>query len=596
MQRKETPVKKAGRLVSLCMKPYKWKFIFPIMFTFIGSVLGNFNPFIIGLAITELGENIKEIAQNVPGAQINYRYILIISIVLAVSSVFRQALTYLASYIAAEGVQCSFRDLRSRISHKMNTLPVAYFDSRQHGNILSTITNDVDAVTNAVQQSLLPMVYSLTSVLTTFIMMIYISPRLGIACLVLIPAIFLTSRAIMKRSQQYFSKMQNSLADMNGFVQEHYNAFTVVKLYNDENNAVNQFREITSRLNKAGMKANFASSLLSPLMELLISSVYILMTFLTGYAVLFSGMSLGNMQAFVQYIWIVYDPMGQIMQLAPAAQSAMASMERIVNFLEEEEERAETGKAAVLNPADYAGAVRFKHVQFSYTKEVPLIQDFTLEAKPGQKIAIVGATGAGKSTIINLLMRFYDIDAGDICIDGESIYHMNRNAERTLFGMVLQDAWLYHATIKENIRFGRLDATDEEVIQAAKRANVHHFIQTMPGGYNMMIHEDGSNISLGQKQLLTIARAILAEPRILILDEATSSVDTRLEMLIQVAMKSAMHNRTSFVIAHRLSTIKDADLILVMESGNVAEQGTHAELLARKGIYQRLYNSQFEEA
>ena len=592
---KQKTFKKAGQLISMCIKPYKSQFIWPIVFTSIGSILGGLSPFMIGLVITELGKNVQDMAKGVAGAGVNFKYILFVVILLSVCAIVRQGLTYLASFMLAGGIQNSIKDLRTRISQKMNTLPVSFFDSHQHGTILNTITNDVDAVTGAAQQSLLTMVYSITSIIITFVMMIYISVPLGIVSLLIVPAAFCISKFIMKKSQDGFLEMQNTQAELNGYIQERYTGFTIIKLFNHEEATIDQFKKVNERMNRSGFKANFTSSLLSPLMELLINLTYVVMILLTGYAVLFSGMTLGNMQAFVQYIWIIYDPMSQITQLSPAVQSAAASMERIVNFLEEIEEDQETDKLATLSLEQYCGEVTFHNVQFSYTKKKPLIEKFTLHAKAGQKIAIVGATGAGKTTIINLLMRFYDIDAGDIAIDGNSIYSMNRNTVRSLFGMVLQDAWLYHATIADNIRYGKLDATDEEVVQAAKDANVHHFIKTMPGGYNMMINEEGSNVSLGQKQLLTIARALLANPRILILDEATSSVDTRLEMLIQVAMKTAMEGRTSFVIAHRLSTIKDADLILVMEAGNIVEQGTHSQLLAQNGVYKNLYNSQFAE-
>lgn len=584
---------KAGRLIQLCVDSYKLQFILPIIFTVIGSILGALNPIIIGLAITELSSNVKEIAKGTPGAQINYQYILWVAFILFASALVRQGITYLASYLLAGGVQNSFKDLRTRINQKMNRLPVSYFDRNKQGTILNTVTNDVDAVSNAVQQSFLPMVYSVTSIVGTFIMMLYLSVPLGLLSMLLIPTAFIVSRYLMKKSQKHFSGMQNTLAELNGYIQERYTGFSVIKLYNAEEDTVKQFIEINHRLNKEGFKGSFVSSLLSPCMEFLVNFTYVIMVLLTGHAVLFSGMALGNMQAFVQYIWLIYEPMGQITQLSPAVQSAVASMERIVNFLEEPEENQEKVKWTELDTEKYQGQVEFCNVKFAYQKNKPLIKDFSLTAKPGQKIAIVGSTGAGKTTIINLLMRFYDINAGDIRIDGESIYDMSRSASRSLFGMVLQDAWLYHATIADNIRFGKLDATDEEVIQAAKDANVHHFIKTMPGGYQMMINEEASNVSLGQKQLLTIARALLANPRILILDEATSSVDTRLEMLIQVAMKRAMEGRTSFVIAHRLSTIKDADLILVMDQGDIVEQGTHQELLALKGTYEKLYNSQF---
>lgn len=591
---KSLSFKKAGKLISFVMKPYKVQMILPIVLTIFGSILGNLNPFIIGMGITELGKNVQDIASGVADAGINYKYILFIVILLGASALIRQSVTYLASFVLADGVQNSFKDLRTAIAQKINNLPVSYFDRNQLGTTLNTVTNDVDAVSNAVQQSLLAFIYSITSIMTTFVMMLVISVPLGLVSMLLLPAVFFLTRFITGRSQGQFSKMQNTLAQLNGYIQERYTGFSVIKLNSNERETIEKFQAINNEMNRTAFRANFTSSLISPLMELLVNSVYVVMIALTGYAVLFSGMTLGNMQAFVQYIWIIYEPMSQITQLFPALQSALASIERIVTFLEEPEEVNDKDKLQALELQKYDGHVQIEHVQFSYTKKKPLIKNFSLEAKPGQKIAIVGATGAGKTTIINLLMRFYDVDSGDIIIDGESIWDMSRSASRPLFGMVLQDAWLFHGTILENIRFGKLDATDEEVIQAAKDANVHHIIETMPEGYNMVINEEADNISLGQKQLLTIARALLAKPRILILDEATSNVDTRLEMLIQVAMKRAMEGRTSFVIAHRLSTIKDADLILVMENGDIVEKGTHGELLSRKGVYERLYNSQFE--
>lgn len=586
-------LKKVWRLISLCMKPHRKKIILPVIFTLIGSIMGSLNPFIIGLAITELGRSVKDIQNNVPGAGIDYNYILFIVLLLAGSALVRQGITYMASFILAGGLQNSFKDLRTGINRKMNTLPVSYFDRHQYGTVLNVVTNDVDTISNAMQQSLLAIVYSIISIITTFSMLLYISIPLGLVSMVMLPTAFFISRAVTRRSQTQFARMQNTLAEVNGYIQEQYAGFSVIKLYNHEQETVDRFKEINGRMNQAGFKANFTSSLLSPLMELLVNITYVVMMLLSGWAVIFSGMTLGNMQAVVQYIWQIYEPMGQLTQLLPAVQSALASAERIVDFMEQPEESDESHKPAEIDTKAFGGEVIFDHVSFSYTKSKPLINDFSLQAKPGQKIAIVGATGAGKTTIINLLMRFYDVNGGDIRIDGDSIYDMRRGNERKLFGMVLQDAWLYHATIRDNIRFSRLNATDEEIIKAAKDANVHHFIKTMPGGYDMIINEEGTNVSLGQKQLLTIARALLADPCILILDEATSSVDTRLEMLIQLAMKHAMEGRTSFVIAHRLSTIKDADLILVMENGDIAEQGTHEELIQRKGIYERLYNSQF---
>lgn len=588
-------IRSAGKLLKISMSPYKTKFFIALFLQFFGAVLGTLNPFIIGFATTELGKNVTDMAQGKPGAGVNFPYIAFIVAVLGISAVVRQCATYAASFLTSGCVQDSFRDLRSKISNKINKIPVSYYDHNQLGYILSCLTNDVDAVSNAMQQSLMPLVYAVTNLIMTFIMMMVISVPLGLVCLILLPLSFIISKFIMKKSQGQFRKMQNTLAELNGYIQERYTGFTVIKLYNNEEDTISKFEEINDRMNKAGFKSGFMSSLISPSIELLINILYAVMVLITGYSVLSGNMTLGNMQAFVMYIWLIFEPMNQITQLATPIQSAMASMERIINFIEEDEEPEENNKPELLDLSNFKGNVNFSNVKFSYSDSKPVITNLSFEAKAGQKIAIVGATGAGKTTIINLLMRFYDIDEGDITIDGTSIYEIRRNNERSLFGMVLQDAWLYHNTIAENIRFGRLDATNEEVIVATKTANVDHFIRTMPGGYNMMINEEGSNVSLGQKQLITIARAILANPQILILDEATSSVDTRLEMLIQSAMNKAMEGRTSFVIAHRLSTIRDADLILVLDSGDIVEQGTHNELLKKNGAYAKLYNSQFAD-
>lgn len=585
---------KAGRLTSLFMKPYQGSYFAAIILSIVSAVAGGLNPFIIGLCITELTANVKAIKEGIPGAAINYNYIIMMLAIFFVIIILRQVGNYMSNYILAGGVQNSFKDLRLEISRKMNRLPVSYFDTHKQGNVLNVITNDVDTVSMAMQQSLLQVITSVITIIVYFIMMMVISLKLGLLALLMIPISLLISRTVMKRSQKNFLKMQNTLADMNGFIQERYSGFTVVKLYNDEQHSIDEFKKINGELNKAGYKATFQSSLMGPFIELLVNAVYVVMVLFTGMAV-FSGMPLGSMQAFVQYIWQTYEPLSQMTQLSTALQSAIASMGRIVTFLDEKEETVTESTVSNKEIEEIKGDIKFQNVKFSYKKSNPLIKDLSFEAKPGQTIAIVGETGAGKTTIINLLMRFYDIDDGEILIDGKNIYDMSRSQSRSLFGMVLQDAWLYNATIFDNIRFGRLDATKYEVVEAAKAANVDHFIKTLPGGYGMMINEEGSNVSLGQKQLLTIARAMLADPKILILDEATSSVDTRLEMLIQQAMKKATEGRTSFVIAHRLSTIREADLILVLSKGDIVEKGTHFELLEQKGVYEKLYNSQFAE-
>lgn len=587
-------LKKAGRLTSLFMKPYKGKYISAIVLTIFSAMAGGLNPFIIGLCITELTSNVKAIKDGVPGAAINYNYIIMMIAIFIVVIIIRQAGSYLSNYVLAGGVQNSFKDLRMEISRKMNRLPVSYFDTHKQGNVLNVITNDVDTVSTAMQQGLLQIITSVTTIIVYYTMMMVISVKLGLLALLMIPISLLISRVIMKRSQKNFLAMQNTLADINGFIQERYSGFTIVKLYNDEEHSIEEFKKINSKLNEAGYKATFQSSLMGPFIELLVNATYVTMVLLSGMAV-FGGLAIGSMQAFVQYIWQIYEPLSQMTQLSTAFQSAIASMGRIVTFLDEKEEVVTKSTVSNEEIEEVRGDIKFQNVKFSYKKNSPLIKDLSFEAKPGQTIAIVGETGAGKTTIINLLMRFYDIDDGEILIDGKSIYDMSREQSRSLFGMVLQDAWLYNATIFDNIRFGRLDATSYEVVEAAKAANVDHFIKTLPGGYNMMINEEGSNVSLGQKQLLTIARAMIADPKILILDEATSSVDTRLEMLIQQAMKKATEGRTSFVIAHRLSTIREADLILVLSKGDIVEKGTHLELLEQKGIYEKLYNSQFAE-
>lgn len=586
--------RKAWKLTSYCMKPYRFKYIASILLIMCASIVGGFNPFIIGLGITELTKNVAAMQAGVANAGVNFAYIQKIIFLLATCSLTRQITTYLANFMLAGAVQDSFYDLRSQISSKMDRVPVSYFDSHQQGTVLSTVTNDVDAVSNAMQQSLLAVIGSLTSIIISFVMMMLISWKLALLTMLMLPAAFAISRIVMRKSQHNFLVMQNTLADLNGYIQEHYNAFNVIKLYNYEEASIREFEVVNGKLNKFGFEASFVSSLLSPLMELLVNFTYAAMVLLAGLAV-FSGMPLGSMQAFVQYIWLLYDPLGQITQLSPLIQSAAASMERIVTFLEEPEEDQEEAKPLKQNFDDFKGNIEFKHVKFSYTETKPLIKDLSFVAKPGATVAIVGATGAGKTTIINLLMRFYDIQDGAILIDGVSIYDMRRQEERSLFGMVLQDAWLYHASIYENIKFGKLDATKYEVVEAAKMANVHHFIKTLPQGYDTLIDEEASNISLGQKQLLTIARAMLADPKVIILDEATSSVDTRLEVLIQKAMKKVMEGRTSFVVAHRLSTIRDADLILVLDHGDIVEKGTHEELLAKQGVYEELYRNQFAE-
>lgn len=585
---------KVKKLFSLCFYQYRGKIIISMILTIFVAFLIAINPIVIAQLINELVANVTDIRAGVPGAEINLGFAKMIIIFLFFRSLASQVSEYTANYILTGAVQGGIQDLRTKVNYKMNHLPVCYFDKRKQGTVLSVITNDVDAVSNAMQQSLLVIVNSVFTIIMEFVMMSIISWRLTLICLIIIPGTFIISKFIVRRSQRHFRALQDNLADLNGYIQERYTGHNVLKLYNMQSTSVEEFQYINNQLNEEGFRSNFTSGLMGPLLELLINLLYCVMVFLTGGLVLASQMEIGSMQAFVQYIWQMYSPLGQVTQLSGAIQTALASVDRIVDFLEEPEEPSEENIPSV-DLSTFKGDVRFEHVGFSYKKGSPLIKDVSFEAKPGQMIAIVGPTGAGKTTLINLLMRFYEVGQGHIYIDGKNTRDMKRNDVRALFGMVLQDAWLYHATIADNIRFGRLGASDYDVVEAAKSANVDHFIRTMPGGYDMMINEEANNVSLGQKQLLTIARVFLANPKILILDEATSSVDTRLELLIQKAMRNIMENRTSFVIAHRLSTIRDADLILVLDHGDIIEQGTHEELLAQSGFYYKLYNSQFAE-
>ena len=575
------------------IKPYKIGFLSAISLTIVCMIVNALQPYIIGLAMTELGKNVSDMLNNVPNAGVNFPYIRnIIIIILGMAAIYQITL-YLSSYIMTNVVQNTMRDLRNEIELKINRLPVSYFDRNQQGNILSRVTNDVDSISNAMQQSLIQMVNSFMGIVFAITMMLYISVPLAIVIMTTIPLSFIISKAIIKKSQPYFKGQQESLGAMNGHVQESFSGFTEIKLYGKEKDKLEEFKGINATLNNYGFKAAFISGIMSPLVGFVSNLAYFGIPVGGGYLVIMGNLSLGNLQAFTQYIWQINQPISQITQLSGVIQSAAAAVNRVFEILDEPEEIINETEHALPNTIE--GNVDFEHVSFGYDKEKPLITDLNVSVKKGQTVAVVGPTGAGKTTLINLLMRFYDVDKGAIKIDGIDTKSMSRQDVRSLFGMVLQDAWVYSGTIAENIRFGKLDATDEEVVEAAKTANVDHFIRTLPDGYNMKLNKETSNVSLGQKQLLTIARAVISDPKILILDEATSSVDTRLESLIQKAMKKVMEGRTSFVIAHRLSTIRDSDLILVMDQGEIIEQGTHEELLEKGTFYANLYNSQFSE-
>ncbi len=569
------------------IKKYRILFYASLLFTFLTVVFNALSPYVTGLPITEITKNItQKEAVNFPYIQKMIGLILLVGVAYCCTQ-------FLSNYLMTNVVQNAMKDLRKDIDEKINRLPVSYFDKRQQGDVLSKMTNDVDAISNALQQSFIPIINALLGIVMALAMMFYINTIMALLSIIMIPASLFISRKIVKLSQKYFKGQQDALGELNGYVQENMTGFSILKLYGREKEALKGFSQVSYRLSDFGFKSAVISGLMMPLVQLTAYGTYIGMSVIGCFYIIQGTLVIGNLQAFIQYIWQVSQPMGQITQLSAVLQSASAAIDRVFSLLDEPEENIEAEISEL--PSTIEGNVSFEHVAFAYNSKKPLIKDLSFEVKKGQMVAIVGPTGAGKTTLINLLMRFYDVNSGAIRIDGVDTKQVKRSKVRALFGMVLQDAWVYHDSIDENIRFGKLDATEYEVIDAAKTANVDHFIRTMSDGYEMEINEEGSNISLGQKQLLTIARAIISNPKILILDEATSSVDTRLEALIQKAMKTVMKGRTSFVIAHRLSTIREADLILVMDQGNIIEQGNHESLLAEKGFYEKLYHSQFTE-
>lgn len=572
------------------LKVYKLSVILAIFLKVVSIVMSVLEPFVLGLAITELTRNVLDIAKGVKGASINTTYVFGVMALYLLRGLFYEIGSYYSNYFMTNAVQNTVRDIRNELSSKINQIPVSYFDKHQFGDLLGRFTSDVETVSNALQQSFLQVVNAVLTITLVIGMVLYLNFQLALIVIASIPLTYFGANFILKKSQPYFKKQADTLGVMNGFVQENLTGFNVLKLYGREETSSDDFREITQKLQEVGFKASFISGLMMPILNAISDLTYLLVAVVGGLQVISGQLTIGNMQAFVQYVWQVNQPIQNLTQLAGQLQSAKSSLDRIFQVLDEPDEVTDAKERLEHN---LTGQVSFKHVDFQYVENKPLIRDFNLEVKPGEMVAIVGPTGAGKTTLINLLMRFYDVTSGSIAVDGHDIRNLSRQEYRKQFGMVLQDAWLYEGTVKENLRFGNLNATDEEIVEAAKAANVDHFIRTLPGGYNMEMNQESSNISLGQKQLLTIARALLADPKILILDEATSSVDTRLELLIQKAMKNLMQGRTSFVIAHRLSTIQEADKILVLKDGQIIEQGTHESLLADKGFYYDLYTSQF---
>ncbi|VTY25817.1 ABC transporter ATP-binding protein [Streptococcus anginosus] len=572
------------------LKVYKLSVILAIFLKVVSIVMSVLEPFVLGLAITELTRNVLDIAKGVEGASINTTYVFWVMALYLLRGLFYEIGAYYSNYFMTNAVQNTVRDMRNELSHKINQIPVSYFDKHQFGDLLGRFTSDVETVSNALQQSFLQVINGVLTLTLVICMMLYLNFQLALIVIVSIPLTYFGANFILKKSQPYFKKQADALGAMNGFVQENLSGFNVLKLYGREETSSEDFRGITQNLQEVGFKASFISGLMMPILNAVSDLTYLIVAVVGGLQVISGQLTIGNMQAFVQYVWQVNQPIQNLTQLAGQLQSAKSSLDRVFQVLDEPDEVTD---AKEWLEHDLTGQVSFKHVDFQYVENKPLIRDFNLEVRPGEMVAIVGPTGAGKTTLINLLMRFYDVTAGSISVDGHDIRNLSRQEYHKQFGMVLQDAWLYEGTVKENLRFGNLNATDEEIVEAAKAANVDHFIRTLPGGYNMEMNQESSNISLGQKQLLTIARALLADPKILILDEATSSVDTRLELLIQKAMKNLMQGRTSFVIAHRLSTIQEADKILVLKDGQIIEQGTHESLLADKGFYYDLYTSQF---
>ena len=572
------------------LKAYRFSVFFAVFLKVLSVVMSVLEPFVLGLAITELTKNILDMANGLAGASINTGYIGTVLIIYLFRGLLYELGSYYSNYFMTNAVQSMTQDLRNEMTKKLNRIPVSFFDKHQFGDLLGRFTSDVETVSNALQQSFLQIVNAVLTIVLVMGMVLYLNFQLAIVVILSIPVTYFGARSILKRSQPYFKEQAAILGRMNGYVQENLTGFNVLKLYGREETSHKEFSKITDDLQRVGFKASFISGLMMPALHAVSDLTYLIVAVLGGLQVIAGRLTVGNMQAFVQYVWQVSQPIQNITQLAGQMQSAKSSLDRIFDILDETEE-VKGEELEILEPL--TGQVIFKQVDFQYVENKPLIRDFNLEVQPGEMVAIVGPTGAGKTTLINLLMRFYDVTAGAILVDGQDIRQLSRQDYRRQFGMVLQDAWLYEGTIKENLRFGNLDASDEEIVEATKAANVDHFIRTLPGGYNMEMNQESSNISLGQKQLLTIARALLANPKILILDEATSSVDTRLELLIQKAMKRLMKGRTSFVIAHRLSTIQEADKILVLKDGQIIEQGNHESLLQEKGFYYDLYQSQF---
>ena len=570
---------------------YKFAVLLVMIFAIGSTIFNVIGPKILGKATTEVFQGL---AAKIAGTgSIDFTRIGRILLFLLGLYALSAFLGFLQSYLMSGITQKVTFRMRKELSEKINRMPLGYFESRTYGEVLSRVTNDVDTLGQSMNQCVTQLITSVTTIIGVLVMMLSISPLMTLIALLILPLSTFLVGNIIKRSQKFFQSQQEYLGKVNGQVEEMFSGHNVVAAFNREERAIREFNEVNDQLYNSAWKSQFLSGLMQPLMTFVGNLGYVAVAILGGFLASAGTIQVGDIQSFIQYVKQFTQPITQLAQVSNMFQSMAAAAERVFEFLEEEEE--EQGDSIPVTAEDLKGFVDFEHVRFGYQPDKIIINDFTAHVQPGQKVAIVGPTGAGKTTIIKLLMRFYDVNSGSIRVDGHDVREFQRSPLREAFGMVLQDTWLFKGTIMENIRYGRLDATDEEVIAAAKAAHAHRFIQTLPGGYQMELNEEASNVSQGQKQLITIARAILADNRILILDEATSSVDTRTEQLIQSAMDNLMKGRTSFVIAHRLSTIRDADIILVMKDGDIIEQGNHEELLAKGGFYANLYNSQFEQ-
>lgn len=574
------------------IKPFRIGVLAVIIFAIISTVFSIAGPKILGKATTEIFRGlVAKVSGSGLGIDFDYigKILVTILALYLVSSIFQ----FMQSYIMSGISQKLCYNLRNEMEHKLDRMPMNYFESRTHGEVLSRFTNDIDTLGQSLNQSITQVITSVTTLIGISIMMLSISVQMTLVSILVLPVAGLLITGVVKKSQKYFKDQQEYLGRVNGQVEEGYGGHNIVKVFNAEERSIKEFNEVNGKLYDSAWKSQFLSGMMMPIMTFVGNLGYVGVSIMGGYLAVKGAIEVGDIQSFIQYVRSFNQPIAQLAQVSNLLQTTMAAAERVFEFLEEDEEEQFAKNPVNINELD--SSVDFENVHFGYNPDKIIVNDFTAHVEPGQKVAIVGPTGAGKTTMVKLLMRFYDVNSGAIKIDGHNIKDFNRAELREMFGMVLQETWLFNGSIADNIKYGKLNASQEEIEEAAKAARIHHFIKTLPGGYNMELNEEATNVSQGQKQLLTIARAILADPKILILDEATSSVDTRTEVLIQEAMDHLMEGRTSFIIAHRLSTIRNADIILVMKDGDIIEQGNHEELLDKKGFYYNLYNSQFEK-